>query len=831
MSLQVCHCCGWSKVTTYQGLRIHQGRMGCTPKGIRVTEPEQQYMWGYVGPPKVQVDLKVDVCSSFKTETKDQSLQVCHCGWTKFTTYQGLRIHQGKMGCTPKGVRIPKKEQYNWEMCWEDEADYDKYPQTKRVNIKKETLPEIPRMSNRRDEYKSSSMAPHRSSHRTTRSKSGQEKLSTHLQVNRPVREHSVAANPEDGFCLKKKNIKRQPLPENTLSGDMKGVWSAERYNDYTVTTVRTKEEPEDWFAAPDVSLQTTAKIKSRPWLQDYSPEMYTETPTASAVRPKKRHQWAQTPSQGMVGKHPPIIHSEPDVQSKDKQRQDQTFSLVNRSAREQPPSPPVVLPRKKDSLSLNINQEESDSKVERSVREQPSSPPVVLPRKKDAPAYVTERSERFSVQEIQNMLQRKNKMREDNSDIKPPGLGSENVLVSLRINSPTTAAITEEKKSSFTPQPEDAKPDHQLQDFPAAEQAEHHHQHFQVNRSVREQLPSPPVVPPKKKDSPLLKINPEISDSESDQEIQDYLQGKKMIVETLKDIDRPVETAHERTNSPTEVSFIKENKSPSTPQPSFRKPTNPKAAHQLQDFSAAEQGTKSVVRHSKIPPVVPPKTKDSALVKVNQSESEITKDTSTPTNITAVADVSATSHKAAQSGLSTGVKVKDLVRRFSVTTAQEKAPPPQEEFREGRKRSQDATRTSTITPTAAAAASKKEDPSSLCQAAQSQFSTGVKVKELVRMLSVQEAAVRPNEKHREEDESSQKEANSAGSKDTKMNFSAEHPSADPTSSRETEQLSGFSSGLKVKDLVQMFAAAAKKSSTDKGEAKRSREARRDGRF
>ncbi|XP_044038937.1 E3 ubiquitin-protein ligase TRIM21-like isoform X2 [Siniperca chuatsi] len=41
MSLQVCSCCGWSKVTTYHGLRTHQGKMGCTPRGMRIPESEQ----------------------------------------------------------------------------------------------------------------------------------------------------------------------------------------------------------------------------------------------------------------------------------------------------------------------------------------------------------------------------------------------------------------------------------------------------------------------------------------------------------------------------------------------------------------------------------------------------------------------------------------------------------------------------------------------------------------------------------------------------------------------------------------------------------------------
>ena len=39
------------------------------------------------------------------------SMQVCYCGWSKVTTYQGLRIHQGKMGCTPRGMGIPEREQ------------------------------------------------------------------------------------------------------------------------------------------------------------------------------------------------------------------------------------------------------------------------------------------------------------------------------------------------------------------------------------------------------------------------------------------------------------------------------------------------------------------------------------------------------------------------------------------------------------------------------------------------------------------------------------------------------------------------------------------------
>lgn len=72
-----------------------------------------------------------------KTEYSNLSLQVCHCGWSKLTTYQGLRIHQGKMGCTPKGLRIPKKEQHDWKNPRE-ELDHWKHLPAEKEIVKKE---------------------------------------------------------------------------------------------------------------------------------------------------------------------------------------------------------------------------------------------------------------------------------------------------------------------------------------------------------------------------------------------------------------------------------------------------------------------------------------------------------------------------------------------------------------------------------------------------------------------------------------------------------------------------------------------------------------------
>lgn len=42
------------------------------------------------------------------------SLQKCHCGWSRVTTYRGLRIHQGGIGCMPKGKNIQQVDQSFW---------------------------------------------------------------------------------------------------------------------------------------------------------------------------------------------------------------------------------------------------------------------------------------------------------------------------------------------------------------------------------------------------------------------------------------------------------------------------------------------------------------------------------------------------------------------------------------------------------------------------------------------------------------------------------------------------------------------------------------------
>ncbi|XP_010768098.1 uncharacterized protein, partial [Notothenia coriiceps] len=138
-SMQVCYC-GWSKVTTYQGLRTHQGKMGCTPMGMSIPESDQfrftRYMFANIGPsiqieeplkdilgPYLEIDHQQFMWRNAVEEsrqnnsgpnngvtpvweipqTSDENLLV--------TTYQGLRTHQGMMGCTQRGYSIPQSDQ------------------------------------------------------------------------------------------------------------------------------------------------------------------------------------------------------------------------------------------------------------------------------------------------------------------------------------------------------------------------------------------------------------------------------------------------------------------------------------------------------------------------------------------------------------------------------------------------------------------------------------------------------------------------------------------------------------------------------------------------
>uniref|UniRef100_A0A3Q1I7N8 B30.2/SPRY domain-containing protein n=1 Tax=Anabas testudineus TaxID=64144 RepID=A0A3Q1I7N8_ANATE len=271
MSLQVCHC-GWSKVTSHHGLRTHQGKMGCALKGAKVAEREQQYMWSTVGLSYAEKDIRMDVYSSLKTDSySDMSLQVCHCGWAKMTTYQGLRIHQGKMGCTPKGMKIQKREQYDGKAQWKVEEEHIKQQITKRT-IKKEIVAEAPGTKHRtssalttvaiKEEYKSYSAAfasSQRSSQKARNSKARYElrDFSTLPQVNRSVGENPTPAHLEAVVRPKDKKINRQTSSQISESGGKIG------------NLCKVKKEPKSPPMMPQHSSHTATISKPNHLLQD----------------------------------------------------------------------------------------------------------------------------------------------------------------------------------------------------------------------------------------------------------------------------------------------------------------------------------------------------------------------------------------------------------------------------------------------------------------------------------------------------------------------------------------------------------------------------------
>ncbi|XP_042070706.1 E3 ubiquitin-protein ligase TRIM39 isoform X3 [Haplochromis burtoni] len=98
MSLQVCHC-GWSKTTSYQGLRVHQGKMGCTPKGMRIPEHEQFSYLPTVTILSPQIKLTDPFMDIFKNSVKSDS-NASYYSWPRITVDQDLGDLQGGMRST-----------------------------------------------------------------------------------------------------------------------------------------------------------------------------------------------------------------------------------------------------------------------------------------------------------------------------------------------------------------------------------------------------------------------------------------------------------------------------------------------------------------------------------------------------------------------------------------------------------------------------------------------------------------------------------------------------------------------------------------------------------
>ncbi|XP_049423523.1 uncharacterized protein LOC125883364 isoform X2 [Epinephelus fuscoguttatus] len=809
MSLQVCGCCGWSKVTTYHGLRTHQGKMGCTPKGVTVAESEQQFMWGHVELTNNQKDIGLDVYASIKSDAgyyySDMDLQVCHCGWSKVTTYHGLRTHQGKMGCTPKRMRNPKKEHYDWNNQWE-EADESKYQPAKRETVKKENVPRSSRTNSHtvsaaitsrvKVEYNSSFSTPQRSSQKATKSHSQLQDLYTLPQGRRSDREPPTPAYPETVVRPKKKDRREQTLSQYEQ-------WLHEgRRSDrepptpaYPETVVQPKKKDRR-----DQTLSQVADSKARTGY--WSTNSYTDPPTAAtikgepespilqrsskkATKSKSGHQlqdfYTLPQVNTSVREHPIPTYPVPVEERKKKERREQTLSQYEqwlhegrRSDRE-PPTPAypetVVQPKKKDRRDQTLSQV-ADSKARTGYWSTNSytDPPTAATIKGEPESPILQRSSKkatksksgHQLQDFYTLPQVNTSVREHpiptypvpveerkKKERREQTLSQEYWSINSRKDSATTATIKEEPKSLSLQSSQAAKNStsgYQPHDFSTG---------VQVTKLGKERPPIPPkLFKVKIKELPTT-THPATVVRHKEQCREDQTLSQNV----------PVSRS---VNSATATTIKERPKSPfSTPQQPVQRVTNLKAVQQLQESCTGLQvnGSGRGVSRTPLATAVQPKVKD----RKDQTPSQSVPDS---------------------------------------------------------------------TNSAAAEATTKKDPKSVCETVQPDSSTGLKVKELAQMFSAattQEAAVRPKKNRRGEQNLSQvKLLAQELSEATTVRVTAVQPKGNgkedpklsqvqnvPDSESATAQMNSASAettteedpdiysaaGMKVKELAQMFSA------------------------
>ncbi|XP_047241006.1 uncharacterized protein LOC124880119 isoform X2 [Girardinichthys multiradiatus] len=734
MSLQVCYSCGWSKVTTYQGLRVHQGKMRCTPRGMSITEPQQQYMWGFAAQKSDEISYNLHVQATDKT---DMSLQVCHCGWTKMTSYHGLRTHQGMMHCTPKGLRIPKEEQNAWKDYWQLQVDDIKRPVAKKVNMKQENSPETPRIRNLsnpaaavtvKKENKSASLLPPPSSQRATRSK-----------------------------------LRHQLEERATLSKNPKDYWSTVGCKNDATATSRIKEEP---ISPQNVSI--------RRYLDDHKVTPIKELEDSSLYL--QMNHWLK--------ENPTVV-----VAKQAAQPEEQYRSVI-----EHPTTPPAAPHEAEDPLLTPTSEQE------------------------------TPKSQLLT--EIQDCLEKSIKKREEKMrNIRPSESAVENVAESFRMSTdsiiPTESM--EKNQPSFPTQQRSLKKPKERKAAAAG----------LINQSVSKHPTPQPPVPPKRNNLQLFTGTAEKAERSSATNGGEILQSK----EDSENAERVQNVGA----SPKVSSRLEKNTSSfATPPHLLKKPMDTKAG-------AAEQVSGRVLERPAAPPAVPPK-RNSRTFRVKQLRGrELPNDLQGANNmnrelkvkeLVRMFSVSAVQQKTAGPKEKPGSEhpqVKLLAQRHSTFPAQETRVRPTVEDRE----EQIATDiTADLTPTAAER-SQTEALSPSVEAAEPDISTSMKVKELAQMFSVEETAAWPKAKHgqgsrhitsqvkfraqrflqttsqetkvqlKEEDHGRVKLAQSPDSTNTPTNMKTATSKAsmhqEGRSSDEGSQLIGFSTGPKVKDLARMF--------------------------
>ncbi|XP_040886907.1 mediator of DNA damage checkpoint protein 1-like isoform X4 [Toxotes jaculatrix] len=707
MSLQVCYC-GWSKVTTYHGLRTHQGKMGCTPKGVMFVESELRCQWEHV-------DIKLDFYATTKTETtdvySDMKVYACHCGWEKVTTYRGLRIHQGKRGCTPKGMRIPEKEQEEWKNQWKmkvkTEADEWRPQSAQRRTVKEEDSPELKpaaaAAARIREGYKSTSATSQRSSQRATRSGHHPQDFSALPQANKLVKEPPVSPPPVTAVRGREKKTKHQTSSQipDIRSQSMKEhqVTNYSCYDD--APAARIKEEPKPSFAAPQPPFHRVTQSKSGHQLQDFSIHPQTADGRAMAENQSIVRRRESAPKASIIKEEPQSPFVTP-----------QCFSQrpTNSNAG-----------RRLQNFSTGVQ-------VNSLVREHPTA---VYPA---------------------TALRPKEKHREDQT------FQEQNAPVPSNISSPATATTTEEPIPPVPSRPFQSatypESGSQLQDFSTD---------AQVNGSASEH--PPPALPAtllhqKKKDRKDVASQERVKP-----DLQENIEERKEKKSSITPTNRACENGPRSTSRNSKHNTTKEHPKPNCETAPPDTSTGMKVKELARMFSAiitkeaAERPTEEHrEKQTQVKPLtqkfsataaqetakqLQPKGKDREDQKLSQTVPE-----STSISQTNSAAAEATTQddpkslgESAQPGSSTGMKVKELARMFSATTTQETAGQPKDKCRDKRNLSQvphSTNATNKMNPAAAAGATTEAEPkSSACETAElSHFPAGMKVKELARMFS-----------------------------------------------------------------------------------------------
>ncbi|XP_027143504.1 uncharacterized protein LOC104925745 [Larimichthys crocea] len=839
MSLQVCHC-GWSKVTTYHGLRTHQGKMGCTPRGVKVEESQQLYTWGKLGFTR---DLMQD--ASIKTDTTDYysglSVQVCHCGWSKMTTYHGLRTHQGMMGCTPKGTRIREREQYNWKNQYE-EVDQRKYQPPKRAIVKKEHVPSPPSWpllpsTKVRTNSAAAAIKEEYKPHIATSQHSLQTATKSHRQlqdfsIDVQARRHPTPTYPETVV-----RPKDQKLPQMADSRVMAENWIS-RTNSATI-----KEEPESPSAIPQRPSQRTSNQKSGRQPQELSTGVQVNSsireypvipPQVTAAQPKKKDHKNQTVSQTRERAESELqkkIQLREEKMSEIREWTERTCESVpdSTSTNTQANSAAAQTEKKEDPKSLHEaawSDFSTGIKVKRVNMECPTTYPATVVRPKE-------------------------KHREEHTLL-------QNVPVLPSINSEEVVKIKEEPKSPFaTPQDSlqratNSKASHQLQEFGPG---------VQVNRSSDTGSTTPPLArggQPKEKDS-KDQISQNLPDSTSS---TTQMNPASTEATTEKDPHSLCKSAQSSDCSTgLKVKELAQIISAITTQ---ERAARLKGKEREAELIASATTGQETADH--------PKEKDEEDQNLSQNLPDSSNATSQMDPASAEArteeNPKSSCETAQVSDCSTGLKVKELAQIISAITTQEKAARlkgkereaeliasattgqetadhPKQKDEEDQNLSQNlpdsSNATSQMDP-ASAEARTEENPKSSCETAQvSDCSTGLKVKELAQIISAittqekaarlkgkereaeliasattgQETADHPKQKDEEDQNLSQNVPDSSNATSQMDPASAEaRTEENPRSSCETAQVSDCSTGLKVKELARMFSTTTAQETT-----------------